>query len=62
VSPAELPASALAVMIPPAGQAAPKAAAARRQIIVHGHRYDAGPGWFRPASAPQTRRLPVMRG
>ena len=29
-----------------------------RQIIVHGHRYDAGPGWFRPASAPQTRRLP----
>ena len=34
-----------------------------RQIIVQEHRYDAGTGWFRPASAPQTtRRLPVMRG
>lgn len=57
VSLAELPASALAVMIP-LEQAAPKAAAAMRQITVHGHRYERGP-WpvlARPARAPQTHR------
>ena len=55
VSLAELQASALAVVNPTRRTSRTKDGRRDEANHVHGHRYDAGLGWFRPASAPQTR-------